>query len=566
MGLSFLLSSQTKTLQATINWGDYRPIATFEEPFEPSEPEDKKKQKLEKWQRIPQTANLSIPIAAQKDSAKFDVPGGSGLSLVVNCRPVNAASFEAGTLSVSIFLVNYRQIQPIEKYTAFAFQTNLTVHCPEGFVPRSDLRGVDSDDWDESVACLQYRHDYEFAVGHNVSAIALSAHQAQCTEVGTTWIPMAEVPKVEPGLIKDVNLGMEALADAENATNIRQMLGPIVSEYRTWITNQKNTPIEPPQAREVAQALLKQASRVCDRIESGLKALDDPNVLDAFRIANRVIAIARRRQLSQEQNSPPESFNPPAWRPFQLAFILLNLVSIAQPSHADRDIVDLLFFPTGGGKTEAYLGLAAFTLVMRRLRHPGIESAGVSVLMRYTLRLLTLDQLERAARLICALELERQKVPDQLGHWPFEIGLWVGQSATPNKMGKRGDKDDYSARARTLAFKADSKSKPSPIPLENCPWCGEKFTSNSFVLHPTEDAPKNLTVACVKRDCDFRSRNPLPILAVDEPIYRRLPCFMIATVDKFAALPWVGQTVGLFGRVTHYQDKDKADEGFYSAG
>lgn len=192
-------------------------------------------------------------------------------------------------------------------------------------------------------------------------------------------------------------------------------------------------------------------------------------MLEAFRITNRVIAIARRRQLSQDLDKPPDSFTPPEWRPFQLAFILLNLVSITQPDHQERDIVDLLFFPTGGGKTEAYLGLAAFTLVLRRFKHSGIQSAGMSVLMRYTLRLLTLNQLERAARLICALELERQNAPDKLGHWPFDIGLRVGQSATPNRMGKRGDKDDYSAHARTLAFKRDSKSRPSPIPLERCP-------------------------------------------------------------------------------------------------
>ncbi len=111
------------------------------------------------------------------------------------------------------------------------------------------------------------------------------------------------------------------------------------------------------------------------------------------------------------------------WFPFQLAFILMNLPGIAHPEDADRDVVDLLFFPTGGGKTEAYLGLAAFTLVPRRLRYPGIGSAGLSVLMRYTLRLLTLDQLGRAATLICALELERQKNVTKLGEWPFEIGL-----------------------------------------------------------------------------------------------------------------------------------------------
>ena len=106
-----------------------------------------------------------------------------------------------------------------------------------------------------------------------------------------------------------------------------------------------------------------------------------------------------------------ESVQAPEWRPFQLAFLLMNLPGIAEPASDDREVVDLLFFPTGGGKTEAYLGLAAFTLVLRRLRNPGMTGAGLSVLMRYTLRLLTLDQLSRAATLICALELEREKTP-----------------------------------------------------------------------------------------------------------------------------------------------------------
>src|ERR1700710_1190 len=111
----------------------------------------------------------------------------------------------------------------------------------------------------------------------------------------------------------------------------------------------------------------------------------------------------------------------------------MNLKGIADPTHTDREVVDLLFFPTGGGKTEAYLGLSAFTMVLRRLRHPaaaGRAGAGVSVVMRYTLRLLTLDQPQRAAGLVCALELEREQAPGRYGEWPFEIGLWVGKAAT----------------------------------------------------------------------------------------------------------------------------------------
>jgi hypothetical protein len=263
-----------------------------------------------------------------------------------------------------------------------------------------------------------------------------------------------------------------------------------------------------------------------------------------------------KRWLAILLNKKPEEITP-AWRPFQLAFLLMNLRGIAEPGEYDRYVVDLLFFPTGGGKTEAYLGLAAFTLVLRRLRNPGITSAGLSVLMRYTLRLLTLDQLGRAAALICALELERQQDVTKLGEWPFEIGLWVGMAATPNRMGQKGDNYRESARAKTIAFKNDDR-KPSPIPLEECPWCGEKFKANSFQLLPNPDAPTDLRVTCANRHCDFSWGNHLPILAVDEPIYRRLPCFIIATVDKFAAMPWTGEVGGFFGRV------NRADsEGFY---
>jgi len=197
--------------------------------------------------------------------------------------------------------------------------------------------------------------------------------------------------------------------------------------------------------------------------------------------------------------------------------------------------------------------------VLRRLRDPSLGSAGVAILMRYTLRLLTLDQLSRAATLVCALELERQANEDQLGTWPFEIGLWVGKAATPNLMGRKGDGRQDTARSRTIAYQNNDK-KPCPIPLENCPWCGQRFGPRSFRLVPDNDAPADLRIGCLNRRCAFTRSQALPILTVDEPIYRRLPCFLIATIDKFAALPWVGRVGALFGKV------ERADkEGFYGA-
>ncbi len=315
-------------------------------------------------------------------------------------------------------------------------------------------------------------------------------------------------------------------------------------------------PQSPPRRKETGEELLRLAGIAADRIERGIALLADPQCLDAFKTANRTMAKAAKQRVGVMQQADPATIRP-EWRPFQLAFILMNLPGIADPTDADREVVDLLFFPTGGGKTEAYLGLAAFTLVLRRLKNPGIASAGLSVLMRYTLRLLTLDQLSRAATLICAWNWNGRRTWRSWATWPFEIGLWVGKAATPNVMGKLNDGNPDSARAKTIAFKNNNR-KASPIPLEECPWCGTKFQPNSFQLVPNHAEPADLRIVCLNRRCDFSRDRPLPIVAVDEPIYRRLPCFMIATVDKFAAMPWTGEVGTFFGRVNRY---DK--QGFY---
>jgi hypothetical protein len=597
MGVSILVPQDSTQLDVTVQWGDYFLVA--DESDEAKAETSLQNLTSKPWQRKERQANLSIglngdststqldlpidlltqtqktpiqtqlPLSSPSPIKQIDIPGSNGLKLVVSSRPVLCQQLvPMGTRSVSVFLVNYRRpAADKERDTAYIFQTCLTLHTPKPLVPRPNLRGQSGDDWDESVADLQYQDDYEYAVGHNVSAIATRNPDGSCQEVRTAWMPTADVEKVVPAQVDQVELGMEALAAAPDAEAVRLMVSPIVTAYTDWIAQQKTqVPTEPKRRADVANDLLNRAGVAKERIAAGLQALDDPQVLDAFQIANRTIAIAIRQRTIHDTDNNPDDLTPPKWRPFQLAFLLMNLVGIANPEHPDRELVDLLFFPTGGGKTEAYLGLAAFTLVLRRLRNPGINGAGVGVLMRYTLRLLTLDQLSRAATLICALELERQRDVKKLGSWPFEIGLWVGQAATPNRMGKKGDNDQYSARTRTIAFQNDNRNKPSPIPLENCPWCGKEFNERSFHLLPDANEPTNLRITCNNRKkrqdkkpaCVFGGNNPLPIVAVDEPIYRRLPCFIIATVDKFANLPWVGETGALFGKVERYNQ-----EGFY---
>ncbi|HKV40879.1 MAG TPA: DISARM system helicase DrmA [Blastocatellia bacterium] len=596
MGLSVLVGSGVETLRAEVSWGDYAYEGPeSDEPSSDSTESDartgsRQATSIENdgsaesvqtgssaeppsgWRRIPRSESVTISLDKPRlRPIDFLVPNGGGLTLAVTIRQVaesalTSGRIPAGTRSVSVFLVNNRRPDPDNEhsYRAFIFQVGVKLSCEAGFTARPDLRvaadGSESSDWDEMVADLQYRDTFEYAVGHGVSATAEIEQGGSCHAVRTTWIPTAQVERVAPASISDVELGMEALGTLADGQEAVSKLAPLVKHYREWMAAQGvATQRLSGQRASTSAQLMIHAEHAAKRIELGISLLADPDVLEAFRIANRAMGRAARQREAIQRQIDPAAVPPPAWRPFQLAFILMTLQGLVGPLHSDRETVDLLFFPTGGGKTEAYLGLAAFTMVLRRFRNPGIRSSGISVLMRYTLRLLTLDQLGRAAALMCALELEREQTT-RLGDWPFEIGLWVGSAATPNRMGQRGDTGpgkEYTAYRKTVDFLADDR-KPAPIPIESCPWCGKKFKPSSFRLVPSADRPENLRVKCADYKCPFSGDESLPIVGVDEQLYRRLPAFVIATIDKFAALPWTGQTGSLFGLVDRYDNK-----GFY---
>jgi len=406
----------------------------------------------------------------------------------------------------------------------------------------------------------------EYAVGRNTSGGWEAPDDAGVVRrAWTDPLPSAEVERVAPNEeIQDVEFGMEALAGlaAGNGEALVSRLERLPAQYGLWIEDQHALLEALPERRhQTAARLVAGMEAARRRIATGIETIGrDERARLAFRIANLAVARALRRRAAGTSDEPA-AIDAPVWRPFQLAFILLNLGGLVEKTHSDRELVDLLFFPTGGGKTEAYLGLAAFTIAHRRLGAGGVLGAGVAVIMRYTLRLLTLDQLSRAAGMICALELIRTdpEFTDAngrplLGDWPIEIGLWVGSDASPNVLGGMRNTGDHTAVTRLRRFRRTGEDAPAPI--RACPWCGSTFTADSFACVPNTSAPVNMTITCANPACDFTR----DLLTVDEVIYRRLPAFLIATVDKFAGLPWVGEAGAFFGHV------DRHDEnGFYGA-
>jgi hypothetical protein len=227
------------------------------------------------------------------------------------------------------------------------------------------------------VADLHYADAPEYATGHGVST-EWEVVDGACHLLRTAWIPSVEVEKTITVDVPGVELSMETLGALADGAAAEASLRRLVAEYHTWIAGRRADLATLQGTRhETAEELLCCADSAAHRIDRGIAVLaQDADALDAFRMANRAVARALRKRLGIES---------PRWRAFQLAFLLLNLPGLADERDPNRETVDLLFFPTGGGKTEAYLGLAAFAMVVRRLRHPnekGLSGAGVSVIMR----------------------------------------------------------------------------------------------------------------------------------------------------------------------------------------
>ena len=549
LGMSVLLpgkKQEGETIRVTVSFADY-----VKEDREISGGDRKKKRPV--WRRVPQPPrSVELPLESAKIEKGCSLPDTPGVRVCGKLEAADAPGLASGTRALSLFVVNERT--PGEKGRQdeqFIFQVEMTLSFEPGFVPRPNRQGEGASEPDDQTADLQFRDHNEWAVGHGI-AVEIPDGAKAVTRICTTWIPQSEVRKVDTHEEPNVVTTMEDLAELPDGAALETALSPLVDAYGKWIEAQQQIPLDSVERNDARKRLLKKAGRAKERIRAGIQLLTtDEQARESFLLMNRAMATSARQRSPQRYTDEKK----PAWRLFQLAFVLLNLVGISDPmNEAERNEVELIFFPTGGGKTEAYLGVIGFTLLLRRLRGQKRPDGGlgVAVLLRYTLRLLTLDQLGRAATLICALELLRKKDPTRLGDVRFSVGLWVGRSATANTLDQ--------VKKLVIDYKnSASKTAPSPFPLAACPWCGRELGRDSLVLAPNKTAPEEVVVSCVSAsgqppsDCEFAPRNNkegIPVVFVDEQIYRELPCFIVATVDKFAMLPWRGETGMLFGRVS----------------
>ena len=424
--------------------------------------EDGKKKRLERpmvdWVRsakervvvVPVIEGRSSPIVISESAA--EQRRGGGLVLETHSRLFSYQTPDGQTEHVralTVFLVNRRAtVHRFYSDVSYAFQARLELVCKTGFRPRRDLSGYRAQDWDLRIADLHYRDLSEWAVGRNAAAgwDAIEGNNHGVTRVWTDPLPSAEVERVAPNEDADlktrISFGMEALAQlAEgDGTNLKAALIDLPAFYEVWINAERNKLDGLPERRkETAEQLIADMEKAKARMATGIELLaTDAKTRTAFRFMNLAVAMAARRRIAGASGDP-QALDEPHWRPFQLAFVLLNLAGLVDRHHVDRETADLLFFPTGGGKTEAYLGLAALVIAHRRLSGFGVLGAGVAVIMRYTLRLLTLDQLARAAGVVCALELMRTDVKniDGEGHACWATGqlrLGYGLVPTPHPI------------------------------------------------------------------------------------------------------------------------------------
>lgn len=535
MGISFVLADANTPLVSTVE-------ASVYESFQiPPKDGDERKHPETRWRRV--QLDL-VPQSLAVPPVKQDIRLTDGLCLRVTPRRLTNGS---SLVTVTV----YNDTKESSRSNRTFFQVRLSVAAVDGgsvFAEYPRTTGTIESDEDLTISLL-YRNRRVFAVGHGCAADWSGISGDRAAVVIAEALPSVVVPPIVPLEGREPQLSMQFLSSGERAEVVAS-LREFCASYGGWIAKRQADVAELPERLQgIARKHLDLCRIASERMSAGVSALESSKIaFKCFRLMNRAMLMQQvhsrlRRTLDETPQPMPREYLSNVesgrgyWRAFQLGFILMvlpgmldngDLVKSGEEEVDSRDLVDLIWFPTGGGKTEAYLGATAFTLFLARSRDP--ERDGCRVLMRYTLRLLTSQQFQRAASLICACEMLRRVPGEALGAAPITLGLWVGISLTPN------NEDEALRKLATLAKKKGEAE--NPFQLLSCPWCGTEL-DNGESLGYVDGGGKQLFV-CPNRDfCPFsKQSSPLPVCVVDETIYGRPPSLIIGTVDKFAMLAW----------------------------
>lgn len=557
MGISFYIENTTKSLNIDVSWGDYAKST------EKYEDEDGKEHSKTVYTRIPVNETVKIGFGAGERTKEYKLIADSNVHL-----HVSRISLKGQYSLVTAYLVNKRK-NPENAAAGMMFQVHLKAYAQDNsyvFLAEHICREILAEDE------FYFEQRPILGRGRGCAAVWDEPVEGRSKCIESAFIPENEFPGVSAALdgFDENYFSTSLMAVKSKKDEIFERLNTLADSYENWInkTLQQNPRMSDDEfADKIGKNVIGRCQDALRRIREGISVIaNDDIAMEAFCFMNMVIFLQNSIKNYAKKNgngidcnfkefvNPNNPDNNFGWRPFQIAFILMNLAGIVDPKHKDREIVDLLYFPTGGGKTEAYLGLMAFVIANRRLRSHQDEKynldGGVTVMLRYTLRLLTTQQRDRITKMVVAAELTRRKKPEKYGNEPISIGFWVGGGVTPNKFEEFIEKPEYPYAARSARNKVFKQ-------LLTCPFCGKPLKEENFNIDPDT---KSIEIYCSDKHCEFYrykdNRIPIPVYLVDEEIYAKCPTIILSTVDKFARLPWDVNTNALFGRVDRKCSRD----------
>lgn len=561
IGISFYIETVTLGFTMEASWGDY------EKSSEKVTDKEGQEKNNNKYSRIPQREKIDIDLSSFAKSKEYPLVIDSNVVL-----HVSKIALKTGYTLVTVYIINRRRNSESD-ISSMMFQVALKAYSQDGksiFYAEHICREILAADE------FYFAQRPIFSRGRGCAATWKADKDGRASVIESTFIPEYEFPGVSAALegFDQFFFSMRILSVAKKKDDIIDRLNVLVDAYADWIENTlvNDEKMQDPKFNsEIGSNVISKCHEALRRIKVGIRLLiTDEIAFDAFCFMNRAMILQRNiMNFSKKHGAdvecsfknfvdPRDPKNDFGWRPFQIAFILMNLNGIVDPKHEDREIVDLLYFPTGGGKTEAYLGLMAFVIANRRLRASATDEynkdGGVTAILRYTLRLLTTQQRDRITKMVIAAELIREREPEKYGQEPISIGFWVGGSVTPNSFDELKEDPEDPQQTRNARSKKNLIYKQ----LLSCPFCGKPLSEENFYI----DIPtKSVSIYCSDDKCMFYrykqgKKMKIPVYLVDEEIYAKCPTIILSTVDKFARLPWAVETNALFGRVDRVCSRD----------